>query len=183
MCWAMVDSLDKSDARLSHAVSLLALGFFSLAPGVHGETGKEGWLRYAPLPKQVAQQYRLPRHIVVMGQSAVARSAASELARGLHSMLSENVQLESALSADDSFVLGTVAGDSAFAARLEAGISDCARRLFPLPVFRAGPQLLGARRRDGSRRTLRRFPDPGAGCTTKAHGGRHGSSFFAYSLG
>ena len=95
--------------RLCHAVSVLALGFFSLAPGVHGETGKEGWLRYAPLPAQVAQQYRLPRHIVVTGQSVVAHSAASELARGLHSMLSENLQIESALPADDSFVVGTVA--------------------------------------------------------------------------
>jgi alpha-glucuronidase len=94
--------------RVCHAVSLLALSFLSLAPGVHGETGKEGWLRYAPLPAQVAQQYRLPRHIVLTGQSAVAHSAASELARGLHSMLSENLQVESTLSADDSFILGTV---------------------------------------------------------------------------
>ena len=157
--------------RVCHAVSLLALSFFSLAPGVHGETGKEGWLRYAPLPPQVAQQYKLPRHIVVTGQSAVAHSAASELARGLHSMLGENLQVESTLPADDSFILGTVAEIRHLLPDWKPA-SPIAPEGFSLSQFAAQGHnywvLAGGTR---SRRTLRRFPDPGAGRTTKAHRG------------
>src|SRR5271165_617470 len=94
--------------RVRHAVSLLALGFLSLAPCVQGESGEEGWLRYAALPPQVAQQYKkLPNLIVATGQSSIAHSAGSELARGLHSMLGENLQISSTLSGDDCFILGT----------------------------------------------------------------------------
>ncbi len=95
--------------RVRDAVSLLALAFLSLAPGSRAETGEDGWLRYAALPPQLAQQYKFPRRIVVTDQSAVAHSAASELARGLHSMLGENLQIAGALQGEDAFILGTPA--------------------------------------------------------------------------
>ncbi len=95
--------------RVRDAVSLLTLAFVCLAPVGHAETGEEGWLRYAALPPQLAQQYKFPRRIVVTNQSAVAHSAASELARGLHSMLGQNLQVASTLQGQDAFVLGTPA--------------------------------------------------------------------------
>jgi alpha-glucuronidase len=84
----------------------------ALTPCAHAETGEEGWLRYAPLRPQAVQQYRnLPHVIVAPGRSALAHSAASELTRGLHSMLAANVQVSSELSATqgDTFILGTAA--------------------------------------------------------------------------
>jgi hypothetical protein len=58
------------------------LSLLFVAPSLRAETGAEGWLRYAPLPPQLAQQYKLPHCIFAAGKSVVAHSAASELARG-----------------------------------------------------------------------------------------------------
>jgi alpha-glucuronidase len=86
--------------RIRAAVLLLALSSY-----VHAETGEAGWLRYAPLPAQAAQQYKqLPGRIV-----ATNRTAATELARGLHSMLGLNPQISSTLPQEDAFILGTTA--------------------------------------------------------------------------
>ncbi len=109
MCWAMLDFKIKT-MRVQSAVCLLALSFLSTVPGVHAETGEEGWLRYAPLPARAAQQYKtIPHRIVVTSQSAVVHSAANELARGLHSLLGENLQIVSTLPGEDAFILGTPA--------------------------------------------------------------------------
>jgi alpha-glucuronidase len=95
--------------RVGHAVLLLASSFLALVPGVYGETGQEGWLRYAALPPQLAQQYKIPHRIVATSQSAVTHSAASELTRGLHSMLGAHLTVSSTLAGDDAFLLGTPA--------------------------------------------------------------------------
>ena len=95
--------------RVGHAVLLLASSFLFLAPGAYGETGREGWLRYAALPPQLAQQYKIPHRIAAPGASAVAHSAASELARGLHSMIGANLTVSPKLGGDDAFLLGTPA--------------------------------------------------------------------------
>src|SRR3984885_2508997 len=94
--------------RLTAAVYLLALSLLSVAPGLRAETGAAGWLRYAPLSPQVAQQYgALPLCIITTGQSPVAQSAASELARGVHSMLGRTLKTSSTICGEDSFILGT----------------------------------------------------------------------------
>ena len=94
--------------RAGNALNLLLLCFLSMAPYARSETGEQGWLRYAALPPQAAQQYKkIPQHVVAAGQSAVSHSAASELARGLHSMLNENVTVSAALPNEDAFLLGT----------------------------------------------------------------------------
>jgi alpha-glucuronidase len=95
--------------RVGHAVLLLASSFLALVPGVYGETGQEGWLRYAALPPQLAQQYKIPHRIVATSQSAVTHSAANELTRGLHSMLGAHLTVSSTLAGDDAFLLGTPA--------------------------------------------------------------------------
>jgi alpha-glucuronidase len=94
--------------RLRTAIILLALSLLKAAPGLRAETGAEGWLRYASLPPQVAQQYgALPLCIVTGGNSPVTLSAASELARGLHSMLGTNLKTSSTICGEDAFILGT----------------------------------------------------------------------------
>ncbi len=94
--------------RLTAAVNLLALSLLSVAPGLRAETGAEGWLRYAPLPPQVAQQYgAIPLCIITANKSPVAQSAASELARGVHSMLGRTLKTSSTICGEDSFILGT----------------------------------------------------------------------------
>jgi alpha-glucuronidase len=94
-------------AEMRLCVAVLALSLLCAAPSLRAETGAEGWLRYAPLPPQVAQQYKLPHCIVATGKSAVAVSAANEFARGLHSMLGKTLQVSSTTCGEDSFVLGT----------------------------------------------------------------------------
>ena len=92
------------------ALFLLASMCLSITMRLHAESGEDGWLRYAPLPLKVAQQYKSdPQCIVSLGKSAVARTAANELARGLHAMLRENIQVEAALPQQDAFLLGTPA--------------------------------------------------------------------------
>src|SRR6201996_7075044 len=78
-----------------------------LAPFALGETGEEGWLRYAPVSQAAAQQYKnVPRLVVARGPS----TASQELARGLHSMLGLNMQVSAeAPPAGDVFVVGTSA--------------------------------------------------------------------------
>jgi alpha-glucuronidase len=95
--------------RVRTAVRLLVLSFLFLAPCVYAETGEAGWLRYAALPPQTAQQYKMPHRIVATGQTPVAQSAAGELAKGLHSMLGANFQISSELAGQDAFILGTPA--------------------------------------------------------------------------
>ncbi len=58
----------------------------------HAETGAEGWLRYARITdSSILQRYNtLPDRIVVLGDTPIDRAAATELQRGLHSMLGRN---------------------------------------------------------------------------------------------
>ncbi len=79
------------------------------------ESGSEGWLRYSRItnPGAIRQYQSLPHRIVQTGTSAMAQSASTELARGLYSMLGEDIQQAPSLSGDhglsgaDAFVLGT----------------------------------------------------------------------------
>jgi alpha-glucuronidase len=53
---------------------------------IHAEDGSAAWLRYAPVSN--VQEYQdLPSRILVLGNAPIERSAASELERGLSSML------------------------------------------------------------------------------------------------
>ena len=92
---------------------LAAVALLSSAPFVQAETGAEGWLRYAILSKQAAQHYNsLPRHIVELTNSPIARNAAAELSRGLNSMLGKFTQLVSfsaSLPPKETFLIGTPA--------------------------------------------------------------------------
>jgi alpha-glucuronidase len=60
------------------------------------ETGAEGWLRYARITDPIAlHRYdSLPHRIVVLDHGLAARTAATELQRGLHSMLGRTFSVE-----------------------------------------------------------------------------------------
>ncbi len=92
--------------RLYTAVFLL----LCMTVRLQAETGEDGWLRYAPLPLQIAQQYNtVPHYLVTTGHTPIAASAASELVRGLHAMLGESLRVSSTLPREDAFVVGTPA--------------------------------------------------------------------------
>jgi alpha-glucuronidase len=64
---------------------LLPISTLSIATA-HAEDGSAAWLRYAPIQKKAL--YRaLPSNIVVQGDDVIQRTAASELQRGLTTML------------------------------------------------------------------------------------------------
>jgi len=93
---------------LLRCLTLAAL-FSSTVWAAQAETGSAGWLRYSRItnPSALQQDRLLPRQIVRADTSPVGRSASDELARGLRSMLGDEVKVGSTLSVADAFVLGT----------------------------------------------------------------------------
>src|SRR5277367_5698349 len=88
------------------ATVLVAVG--SLA---YGESGAEGWLRYAPLSNAAAASYvALPSRIVVLGDTPTDQVAANELQRGLASMLGRGFTVSHELPGEgDAIVLANLA--------------------------------------------------------------------------
>ena len=69
-----------SNLRVAILVALVGIAT------AHADDGHDGWLRYAPI--QHPEQYRdLPSTIVLLGNTASDKAAATELQRGLSSML------------------------------------------------------------------------------------------------
>jgi alpha-glucuronidase len=65
---------------------ILGLLLLSTAITTRAEDGSQGWLRYAPIP-DTARYAALPNKIIVLGNTPTEQAAASELQRGLTSML------------------------------------------------------------------------------------------------
>ncbi|MGB9029232.1 MAG: alpha-glucuronidase family glycosyl hydrolase, partial [Acidobacteriaceae bacterium] len=75
----------------------------------HAEDGSQGWLRYAP-PSTAgipAGYQAMPAAIVTLDSSELAASAQSEMLRGIRSMLGRTLRVESKISEEDAWVLGT----------------------------------------------------------------------------
>jgi alpha-glucuronidase len=78
------------------------------------ETGADGWLRYARItdPSAVHRYDALPSRIVVLGDTPVDRAAATELQRGLGSMLGRTFTVVQGLGqlsgGSDAIVIGSV---------------------------------------------------------------------------
>jgi alpha-glucuronidase len=77
---------------------------------LHAETGQRAWLRYAALSDAAARPYRasLPASVTTFGDSPVIESARLELISGIRQQLGRVLRQESALPAENSFVLGTL---------------------------------------------------------------------------
>lgn len=73
------------------------------------ENGADAWLRYAPLDPSMAGQYsQLPATIVVLGHSALLKSAQAEMLRGIQGMLGRSLRLTAGDPREAAIVLGTV---------------------------------------------------------------------------
>ena len=153
--------------RVCHAVSFWPSSFLAWLPGVHGETGKEGWLRYAPCLRSWHSNTGFP---------AVSSLPASPLSPTVPRMnwpagcircSAKIFQIASALPAERLVCPGHACGDSASAARLEAGSPRLRPKAFPSRSLPRRATTTGCSPAGGSRRTLRRFPHPGAGRATK----------------
>jgi len=105
------------NVRMRH-LNLAILGFLLLGcwglETSHADTDGDAWLRYALLPSAVRAKYEsLPANLVVLGDSAVLRSAQSEMIRGVKGMAGKNLIGESVTDGKGvpgrAIILGTVA--------------------------------------------------------------------------
>jgi alpha-glucuronidase len=86
-------------------VLLLGAGTQSL----RAETGRDAWLRYAPLDPSASAKYSsLPRLILRVGDSPVLESAEQEMTRGLRGLLGGEFHTATALSREPVILLGTL---------------------------------------------------------------------------
>ena len=78
---------------------------------LHAESGRDAWLRYAPLSDTAAAQYRtaIPAVAVTHGTSAIARSAQHELIAGIRGMLGRTLRVEAAVPSEPAILVGTTA--------------------------------------------------------------------------
>ena len=89
---------------------LCLLSFLAVAATLHGETGYDAWLRYAPLEGPALDQFRqvVPAVVSVLDQSSVASTARAELIRGLKGMLGRTLRAESAVPRESAILVGTL---------------------------------------------------------------------------
>ena len=82
----------------------------ALAASLRAETGRDAWLRYAPLDENTARGYRqrLPAAVAAFGDSPVVETAREEFLRGLRSMLGRTPRLETGWPKESAIVLGTL---------------------------------------------------------------------------
>ena len=76
---------------------------------IHAETGREAWLRYAPLSESERAKYvSLPASVVAIGDSELVRTAQKELVRGFRGMMGRILREGRELPPENAFVLGTL---------------------------------------------------------------------------
>jgi len=80
------------------------------ATAAHGETGRDAWLRYAPLEGQAGAQYRqtLPAVVSVLDDRSLEASARGELVRGVRGMIGRTLREESGIPKENAIVVGTL---------------------------------------------------------------------------
>ena len=82
--------------------------FAIVAVSLHGETGYQAWLRYAPVDR-AAYEASVPAVAAVLGDAPAMGSARQELIRGVRGMLGRTLREESGVPQESAIVLGTVA--------------------------------------------------------------------------
>jgi len=73
--------------------------------GLHAETGRDAWLRYASVQSPPA----LPAVAVALGDSAVIATAQNELIRGVRGMAGHTLRADRAIPQESAIVVGTLA--------------------------------------------------------------------------
>lgn len=81
-----------------------------VAMGLHAETGRSAWLRYAGLNGVSVRQYRdaVPAVVASLGGAAPVESARQEVLRGIRGMLGRTLRVESGAPTESAIVLGTL---------------------------------------------------------------------------
>src|SRR5689334_2001026 len=89
-------------------LGLLLLGSLGLET-LRADTGQDAWLRYAPLQRGTLRKYEsMPASLIVLGDSAVLRSAQGEMMRGVKGMT--GITLRAGKSGRErAIILGTFA--------------------------------------------------------------------------
>ena len=89
---------------------LCALLVLVAAAGLHAETGRAAWLRYAAVGDASARQYRetLSAVVVTLGNAAPLESARRELLLGIRGMVGRTLRVESRVPGESAIVLGTL---------------------------------------------------------------------------
>ena len=78
-----------------------------IAATAASETGAEAWLRYSALSREAAKSYQhLPRKLVVLGDSAVLKTAQQELVLGAAQILGETLRVSENSSPENAIILG-----------------------------------------------------------------------------
>jgi alpha-glucuronidase len=94
---------------IMRCTNLLFVVFFLLTRSAFAENGADAWLRYARLDPGVAGQYAsLPATLVTLDNSAVLKSAQTELRRGIRGMLGRTLRIEAGAPTETAIVAGTV---------------------------------------------------------------------------
>jgi alpha-glucuronidase len=93
---------------LSVVVTLSLLPMFVPARSL-AEPGTQAWLRYAPLDRQASQSFSsLPATTVVLGNSAVLKTAQQELIRGVRGMLGRSLRPQDQPPKKSAILLATL---------------------------------------------------------------------------
>src|SRR5215469_2780418 len=85
-------------------MKLCGTGLLACALLLHAETGRDAWLRYAP----VASSPNLPAVTVALGNSPIVATAQQEILRGVRGMTGRTMRIESAVPQEPSIIIGTL---------------------------------------------------------------------------
>jgi alpha-glucuronidase len=89
--------------RLLAKLGLIAVGAVGFAGA---ETGRDAWLRYAPLPEQARKS--MPAVVASFGNSPLILTAQGELVRGVRGMCGRTLRITAGLPNESAFLLGTL---------------------------------------------------------------------------
>ncbi len=79
--------------------------------GLHGETGRAAWLRYAALDSAALRQYAnvVPDAVTVFGSDELERSGRNEVLLGVRGLLGKSLKMEGTVPKEGAILLGTLA--------------------------------------------------------------------------
>ncbi len=129
--------------RATAAVFVLGLLSAARAVPAAADTGREAWLRYAPLDAATVRRIQplIPATVTAVGDHPTVLRARDELVRGLGRMLATRIETAAATPAGGGLIIGTVADLKRSAPALQAG-GPLAEEGFRITTGTAG----GARR-------------------------------------
>jgi alpha-glucuronidase len=82
----------------------------AISAALYAESGRDAWLRYAPLDEPAATRARngTPAVVMAVGDSPLIASARDEMMRGVRGMLGRTLRIATALPSENAILIGTV---------------------------------------------------------------------------